>query len=377
MEEIGNGQELTADALAAAADLSACLLRSGFDIQNTKEETIADLRSESDFIILGPSIDMSFYQEMLGAVTACVFGGCQPLVELLMKYFKQLIEAMGEGFVKFLKHLLVDTIASPLKMAINDLGMEIKSLPGKLKARVKHCTQSVSSAPDTVVESFSSAISVVRRFPRDFKDLVQDLESVIEKASKAADKILALIDLDEGPKAVSAILEQGNVPLVESVQHLTELDEIKETIGGVVKLKTTISEIKQKVDTVQDQVQAIEEIRNGVLKSCAMEEFAHFESIEKRTSNLHTVFGNILDLVSSIEFGPNMIQAGIATYSQFADLSLDLPCTRERTMTFADLGLTAVSASYPEIYSCPWTKRIPFPNEHITYVRIKMNKNIM
>lgn len=374
---MGDGQELSADALAAAADLSSCLITAGFDIENTKNDTIADLRSQSDYIILGPSIDMSLYQEMLGAVAACVFGGCQPLIELLIKYFKQLIESMGEGFVKFLKHLLVESIASPLKMAINDLAVEIKSLPRNLKAKVKRCTNSVSSAPEAVIEGFTSAMKEVRRFPRDFKEFVTDLESFMEKASKAADKVLALLDLDDGPKAVIDVLEEGKVPLLESVQYLTQLNEIKDTIGGVEKLKTRIDETKKRVETIQGQVQAIEEIRTGVLKSCAIEEFELFDNVKKKASNLNNLFEDAIYRVSSIEFGPNMIQAGVATYSQFADVRVDLPCTRERTTTFAELGLTAVSASYPEIYSCPWTKRIPFPNEHIPYIRIKMNKNII
>ena len=66
----------------------------------------------------------------------------------------------------------------------------------------------------------------------------------------------------------------------------------------------------------------------------------------------------------------NPVQAGIVSYNQWADLNVELPCSKMERWESSLLGHT-VSADIPKFYSCDFSYKLPLPNEHIPYLRIK------
>lgn len=348
--------EPSAKALTAASEMFACLVKNGFDVQTNKPAVVQQLTAGDDYVIRAAPVGLELYTSMSVAIGACVGGGaCHLIHGVLLDYFKSAAQDVGAGFKNFVETFVLTGLLQPLVTALEVPQMLANDLPQAL-----HCE---ANATEAAFKKLQMKIEVVKDFFQNLKSKVENIQKQSQKTLDALDGVLEA--LDSSVTAVVEHLQEGKVPLLDAVKQISDLREVKDLFDSLENLKAEAAGVKERAEELDGLKMELKDL--GTADDCGLSDL--LDDL-KEIPSLKDWVAAPTRMMEALDINANSVQAGIVSYNQWADLNVELPCSKMERWESSLLGHT-VSADIPKFYSCDLSYKLPLPNEHIPYLRIK------
>ncbi|CAE7198761.1 unnamed protein product [Symbiodinium pilosum] len=348
--------EPSAKALTAASEMFACLVKNGFHVQTNKPAVVQQLTAGDDYIIQAAPVDLELYTSMAVAISACVGGGaCHLIHGVMLDYFKSAAQDVGAGFKDFVETFVLTGLLQPLVTASEVPQMLANDLPQAL-----HCK---ANATEEAFKQLQMKIEGVKDFFQNLKLKVENIQKQSQKTLDALDGVLEA--LDSSVTAVIEHLQEGKVPLLDAVKQISDLREVKDLFDSLESLKAEAAGVKDRAEELDGLKMDLKDL--GTADNCGLNDL--LDNL-KEIPSLKDWVAAPARMIEALDINANSVQAGIVSYNQWADLNVELPCSKMERWESSLLGQT-VSADIPKFYSCDFSYKLPLPNEHIPYLRIK------
>lgn len=347
-------------ALQAAANMVSCLVKEGFHMQSNKESVVNSLVSGNDYIIQASPVDLDLYLTLAGAVASCAVGGaCQLIVTSLTDYFKTVAEEVGTGFNSFLDTSILQSVLEPLESAAELPQVFAEALPSSL-----------SCLADSEQAAYLQLQTSVKELAHWFQELKKDVKTLREQGLQTKEAISKAINAVSG-KVTTIVeeLQEGKVPLLDSVKQISDLSEVQNFFSAVSSVSSKAAEIRSKATELDSLQKSLRDLAD----------LSQFTDCLQNLTDLSPFAEQIKDPLqkfSELELNSNSVQAGIVSYKQEFDFKLELPCSKMERWEATVMGQT-VSADVPKFYKCDVSLTLPMPNEHIPYLRIKNGAKVL
>ena len=347
-------------ALQAAANMVSCLVKEGFHMQSNKESVVNSLVSGNDYIIQASPVDLDFYLTLAGAVASCAVGGaCQLIVTSLTDYFKTVAGEVGTGFNSFLDTSILQSVLEPLESAAELPQVFAEALPSSL-----------SCLADSEQAAYLQLQTSVKELAHWFQELKKDVKTLREQGLQTKEAISKAINAVSG-KVTTIVeeLQEGKVPLLDSVKQISDLSEVQNFFSAVSSVSSKAAEIRSKATELDSLQKSLRDLAD----------LSQFTDCLHNLTDLSPFAEQIkgpLQKFSELELNSNSVQAGIVSYKQEFDFKLELPCSKMERWEATVMGQT-VSADVPKFYKCDVSLTLPMPNEHIPYLRIKNGAKVL
>jgi len=370
------------------------VLENGFNIQDNKAELIAgDLAPTNGWVVLtAAEIDTSTYIELATAVAPCVVGTCDP--NLIRSFFTSYItrsqKLMGDQLVAVLEGWINIFAAVEKKVAAvvdsaEHLVARLQTVPAKLaEIQGRICRNNDACADGSPMADFfkkvSEAITTVQAF--------QDARTAAKTVADTAPKLVSLTQSTiQAAKTVPdgdfflELIKSGNLAKVTNILNAFKFTtELPALVPKIQDATATLAEFVTKYGPAGRGAAAATLLAEVVSTSWAQQSNDLLEiqtltrsEIQDPFNNLTTTIkamGTILDTFP-VKPGRFAMQPGVASYKRWSTVSGDLPCTRSKRADF-EVGGFRGSFDYPEFYSCPFSARLPWPNHHIPYLKLRV-----
>lgn len=348
--------EPSTKALTAASEMFACLVKNGFDVQTNKPAVVQQLTAGDDYVIQAAPVDLELYTSMSVAIGACVGGGaCHLIHGVLLDYFKSAAKDLGTGFKAFVETFVLTGLLQPLVTASEVPQMLAKDLPQAL-----HCK---ANATEEAFKKLQMKIEVVKDFFQNLKLKVETIQKQSQKTLDALDGVLEA--LDSSVTAVIEHLQEGKVPLLDAVKQISDLSEVKDLFASLENLKAEAAMVKKRAEELDGLKMELKDL--GTADNCGLNDL--LDNL-KEIPSLKDWVAAPTRLMEALDINANSVQAGVVSYNQWADFNVELPCSKMERWESSLLGHT-VSADIPKFFACDFSYKLPLPNEHIPYLRIK------
>jgi hypothetical protein len=355
--------------VSAAGSVVACLVDAGFQPKSNAVEVRDSLRKGGrDVILEAPPVDMAFYASILGAAAGCASTGstCDVIADLFLRYFQKAAEAVGQGLSDWFRTTLVDRAINAVLEPVRQAEEFAVSFPRQIKMQLRGCRAAardqLERAADELQEAYGSLGRFVRNAETTMKTVQKTADSVSAVAEALGDSYLEhLQKLLTGGGGMPA-LSDGLSFLLGSGEVQDGLNAAGEFFGSVDSAFSTLSGVPSALSRAQE---AAEQLPSQ--PGCDSVDLSPLRDLQ--ASALRSVAA--LEALASVRLDPAALQAGVASYQRWVDVRADLPCVRMSSRDFELGGLKAKSVQYPEFYRCSYSNKVPLPNEHIPYVRLK------
>lgn len=214
------------------------------------------------------------------------------------------------------------------------------------------------------------------------------LQEAFDKAVQSANDITNSVDvLIEAFNTLGDLSIAGIAQLITE-KKLTKVEDIGQLLQLPKKLPRLFSDMRSAIDTLKGTAQDLQtrapQLGDIVDSSWQSESAPVRDAIAAIQASVRN---NLLGKVNAITGRVNQVQdilnglvgrglnpkidAKVASYSRWTDVSMDMPYAKWTTGKF-NMGGFKTSFDYPEFFSYRYEKKITLPNHHIPYVRIQL-----
>ncbi|KAK0634204.1 hypothetical protein B0T14DRAFT_576728 [Immersiella caudata] len=378
-----------------------CVTDNSFNIHDNKEDLMAgDLAATNGWIVLtAAEIDMATYIELAMVIEPCVVGTCNP--NLIRSFFTSYItrsqQQMGDQIVGVLEGwinifgALEKKIAAVISSA-EYLGARLQTVPTKLtdiEGRICRNDACIGSAMAEYVKKLSAAIAAVQAF-QDVRNAAKTVIDVVPKlVSLTRDTVQVAKTIPEGDFFLDMV-KNGDLTKIGNIlsafKITTELPALVPKLQGAT---STLTEFATKygagrgaaaaalltdvISTSWESLQLPTDASTAVRKG-----LQEIQSVIQ--SEIQGPFKNVTDAIKDVENaldvfpvkpGRFAMRTGVASYQRWSIIVANLACSRTARAEY-ELGGFKGSFDYPEFYTCPVVGKLPWPNHHIPYVKIRV-----
>ncbi|CAE7748503.1 unnamed protein product, partial [Symbiodinium necroappetens] len=149
------------------------------------------------------------------------------------------------------------------------------------------------------------------------------------------------------------------------LQPLVTASEVKDLFASLENLKAEAAGVKKRAEELDGLKMELKDL--GTADNCGLNDL--LDNL-KEIPSLKDWVAAPTRLMEALDINANSVQAGVVSYNQWADFNVELPCSKMERWESSLLGHT-VSADIPKFFACDFSYKLPLPNEHIPYLRIK------
>jgi hypothetical protein len=367
-------------ALAGSGELADCLTTRGLDVKDNLAEQERGELSEAggDKVIRAPVVGLSLYMSLATAAGGCgaTYTTCDTVLTLLLQYFKDSAKVMGDQLADWLEaNMGFDAVLGPLGDSLRACQPFVAMRDQLNSCLVGGLLNPQVAAAQAAVRDLDLALGAVERhllsgqaLEQQAKAAVQGVRNMAQTASKSYEQHL----LD----AVSGIMT-GGLNFLDTVNFIGQSQDVVAAMESAQAFANDIPSLQNDLEAVEPAMvraqQALAALKADTsLFSCQVDGAATLAAIEGPLQAASQVVtrADAAAQGALARLSPTNLQASVSTVNREFEISGDLPCSREGSLSIGPPNI-AQTVYYPQIYMCSAALAVPMPNEFIPYIRIK------
>ncbi|KAJ9114057.1 hypothetical protein QFC22_005877 [Naganishia vaughanmartiniae] len=285
-------------------------------------------------------------------------------------------------------------VTSGIGAQIDQVEKDVKTLVADFCSTPEVCANNTLEALKTEVEN---TLNVAKE--------IAQLNAIVKSASDSARQIGTVISA--GADAIDAVSDLGVAGLVKKVQdgsfrkieelagalkaaqHMPQIIEDIQKQSG--QLTTVVTELQAKAPRFVDSVQKI--VGQNWLSNYDKTDAAAADRLTKQVQQVQTLIARLVpqatqlwtsasflvDSLGSVSVERDLdvqLDLGVASYQRQTSGWFHMPCLTTGTLKYNLFGFKG-SVDYPKFYRCKQNYNIPFPNQHIPYIRLRIPDNAL
>lgn len=249
----------------------------------------------------------------------------------------------------------------------------------------------VGAVPFLTFAAVSEALMTTQAFT-DAQEGVQEVVKVVPQLVNLARSAIDIADSIPDMEEIMDLIKSGELRKIQdmfkAMKITRELPEIvrklQDAVSPIINLKTELYGGGEKAlallqavvsDSWESYPFEFTTDSNGNVRA-GVREIQNLirDDLEWPLRNVTSTLEALDDVFKNfpIKKGQFDFQAGMSSYARWSMVSMDLPCTRTKTAHYEVAGGYKGSYSYPAIYACPFSEKLPWPNHHIPYFKFRM-----
>ncbi|KAI9143492.1 hypothetical protein BKA69DRAFT_1036945 [Paraphysoderma sedebokerense] len=394
--EISQG---TSTALTSASQAVQCIIDKAFRVEDNRAQVVNGALALTDGwrIIPAEEITLATYTDLAARVTVCAMSGqCESIPTFFLDYFKRSQTLIGdklkEVFLPSLEKLKqLQQVAKNLEKTLDGVSWQktkndVKRLLDDLCKGEEKCSKVVFGQFWT---EFQNTYTILEQASKAWKSV----DGLIEQSkviSKALDKAMDAIDSSDTSvkDLIIELVKKGKLAKINAITEL--LSEIKkfpkltEDISAFTKSVKEIPDISKHIENLKTittnllntqwltQPSIVQSPNSNAAKIIQSIAFLLQTDLRGAVLNFESGVRDIRSYITNLPFknGKLSIASGVASYQRWTEVSFDYPCSTTGNKCFELAGYKECM-NYPKFYRCNYAKRIPLPNHHIPFLKIR------
>ncbi|GHJ86562.1 hypothetical protein NliqN6_2964 [Naganishia liquefaciens] len=354
-------------------------------------------------IFRAAELDTSRYAAFATALAPCFVGACDPdaIIGFFTNYLRDSEEAIKDELSALFKPWTssANSLSNAFDQIVNvtsGIGAQIDQVEKDVKTLVDDFCSSPAVCANNTLEGLRTQVESTL----DVAKQIAQLDAIVKSASTSVREIGTVISA--GSDAIDAVSDLGVAEIVQKVedgsfrkieelagalkaaQHLPQIiSDIQKQSG---QLTTVVSELQAKGPQFVDSVQKI--VGQNWLENYDKADAAAADRLSKQVQQVQNLMTRLvpqatqlyasatflIDSLSSVSVQRDLdvqLDLGVASYQRQTSGWFHMPCLTTGTLSYNLFGFKG-SIDYPKFYRCKQNYKIPFPNQHIPYVRLRM-----
>lgn len=398
--------ESTGAILAKTTKFYACAIDAGLNVQDNKQGltqgTGALVTNGNVRVFKAAELDLDRYSAFALALAPCFTpAGCQPTT----------IEGFFQNYLKDSEALILDQVKAtftPWSTSLDGVANSFSSLSANTKS-IADMTTSIQAASTKIVNDFCPDANVcASNTLTEFKKQVESTLDISKQVGEVYDLAKGTVqdakDLSDLISSTVSFFENLNDLQIETivVNFITSggksLDELAKSLKVAQRLPNILNSLEAKLPNLQKTIASIVvkgpqfvDSLQGIFTRNWLSDYqgdaATASKIGDQVFAVQKLFEQLIpqatELYSSVTFLANSlgsvektgqigkVDVAVASYQRWTKGSFAMPCLTTGKITFSILSFKTV-VDYPKFYRCVQEYNIPFPNQHIPYVRLTL-----